>query len=396
MTINIFERPEMVIQDLQQRQNILDQRFDVLAGLVANLEQRVIKLESGNPPPPPPPPPPTYDALWLSTADIMALPMTGPAWEAAYNAAMSDWGIARLDYNDSKHDTFTYIGAVVSVARGDTVLRNKVIDGLKSAMQSGTNEVLQLARGIQAYIIAASIIQYDDFAFRDWVAQMVVKSMRGHSGGGNLLETAQLSANNWGGHARASLAAAAVYLNRVDWLDIVTEAHLEFIGAPVTTKRLDYDATTWHAALEDTSQFSAVYDQLSGINRKGSKRGNISISGVTPEDWRRGNYHFVWPPVLSNDYYWEAMQGFVVAAVILHRAGRVPITAGENAVERAMDMLFGTGEAAQNVPHVVIPSAGDDTWIAHLVNSYTVSQYPTVEVSRPGKGMGYTCWTHKR
>lgn len=86
------------------------------------------------------------------------------------------------------------------------------------------------------------------------------------------------------------------------------------------------------------------------------------------------------------------MQGLVVTAVILHRAGLLPFDAGDNAIGRAMDMLYGRGEAARNTPRFEYPAEGDDRWIPWVVNHYAGADFPTVPDAQPGKGMGYAEW----
>ncbi len=89
------------------------------------------------------------------------------------------------------------------------------------------------------------------------------------------------------------------------------------------------------------------------------------------------------------------MQGLVVCAAILHRAGWVPFNESDNAIVRAMDMLYGTGAVAANSPVFKNAAASDDSWIPWLVNAYAGTSYPTTAASS-GKGMGYTDWTHAK
>lgn len=275
----------------------------------------------------------------------------------------------------------TLAGALVAVRKNDSAMRDKTIDGLKSAMSSRLSRALELARGLQSYVIAADIIGYDAADFKTWVERMITADVQGHSGTG-IIGTAIYSATNWGGHARASWAAAALYLNRQDWLTDVANAHKEMLGLPVPNKRFKYDATNWHADPGNKA----------GINRKGAKRGSVNISGVIPEDWRRGG-EFKWLPAKSG-YMHEGLQGLVVSAVILHRADIIPITSADNAIVRVMDMLYGRGEAAQNNPVFTYPVESDDRWIPWMVNHYCGTNYPTVPDVQPGKGIGYSEWMY--
>lgn len=330
------------------------------------------------------PTPSLEKGIWISVEELDSQPISGGAWDRVYSAANANWGSACLYDLDCPHDTSTLAGALVAARLNDSAMRAKTIAGITSAMNATQfDRVLELSRGLQSYIIAADIIGYRTPAFENWVRSMITKPLQGHSGGNNILETAQYSSNNWGGHARASLAAAAVYLSDSDYTQKVVAAHRAFIGVAPSSSMV-YSSTTWHA----TSSNKA------GENRKGTVISGKNVSGVLPEDWRRGNADFTWLPTTANNYYWEGMQGFVVTAVILHRAGLVSWTSGDNAVVRATDMLFGTGDASSNSPVFRLPPSGDDTWIPWVVNYYSGSNFPTSAAS-PGKNMAWTDWMYQ-
>lgn len=316
--------------------------------------------------------------IWLSAAQMEKLPASGKAFDEVKAAAMSSWGTANLSDNNSSHDVKTLAGAIYAAKTKDAAMRNKVIEGLKSAMSSKLARALELSRGLQTYIIAADLIGYGDAAFKAFVKDVVYKDIQGHSGGKGLFGTAVKSPSNWGGHARASLAAAGVYLKDQAMIDAVVKAHKEFIGETVSGPQSVYTSTGWH--------FDP--NKKAGINRA-----NAGIfSGVLPEDWRRDGSldpksvkSIEDMKKLSTGYAWEGMQGAVVTAVILHRAGLISISAGENAIARAMDRLYSIG----NLP------SSDDTWVPFVMNYYTGKNY-SGGGSTVGKGMGYTNYTHVR
>lgn len=346
---------------------------------------KIIDSKSQTPTPPPSdqPSPPGNDenygvgGLWLSQNELDKLPSSGKAFEALKSAAMSSWGTARLDDNNAAHDVKTLAGAIYAAKTKDESMRQKVITGLKSAMQSPLSRALELSRGLQSYIIAADLIGYQDPGFKAFVKEVVYKNIQGHSGSG-LFGTAVKSPNNWGGHARSSLAAAALYLNDQAMKDAVIKAHKEFIGEVVTSPQMVYTSTAWHF---DTSK-------KAGINRANAGL----FSGVLPEDWRRDE---AFDPktvtsledmkALSTGYAWEGMQGALVTAVILHRAGLVPMSAGDHAIVRALDRLYSIEQYPES----------DDTWIPYLANYYTGKTY-SHGGSGVGKGIGYTDYTHSK
>ncbi|GEM_PF-6296069 len=337
----------------------------------------------------PTPPPGVSQGLWISPEELAKLPTSGSAWENLLSAANSSWGTAHLDDNNSNHDVYTLAGALVAARTGDSAMHDKVVNALQSAMNSDISRALELSRGLQTYIIAADLIGYRTPQFESWVRDMInTPTGQYHSGGSELCNTygqplspsglgdvqitAYRSASNWGGHARASVAAAALYLNDEALLDRVTRAYRAFIGEAVTNNLYCTD-TTWHA--DFTNKW--------GVNRKGAVIQGQDVSGVLPEDWRRAA-DFQWPPIRSG-YMWEGMQGYVVTAVLLHRAGIVPFDSGENAVVRSMDILYRVG----------FTPGSDDAWIPWLVNYYAGTNFPTSSSIGFGKNMGWTNWTHQ-
>ena len=83
-------------------------------------------------------------------------------------------------------------------------------------------------------------------------------------------------------------------------------------------------------------------------------------------------------------YPWEGMQGAVVQAELLHRAGYDAWEWQDDALLRAAEFLYGIGWEAD----------GDDEWQPWLLNHRTGSTYRTEEEPLSGKNMGWTDWTH--
>lgn len=392
----------LVFVDAEELLQIIQDRLDAIEAGLTRLEVAVNEHETWigehddlpipdpdpdpdpEPEPDPDPLPAPSEGIWISPEEIKNLPDEGVAWKQVLDAANSSWGTANLADNNSQHDVKTLAGAYVAVRNNDTAMRNKVIAGLQSAMKSGLNRSLELSRGFQTYVIAADVIGYRTPEFEKWVADMVMAKIPDHSAPGDsgVYGTALYSATNWGGHARASMAAAAVYLDHAVWKQEVVDAQKEMLGLPVPNPKFNYDNTNWHA---DSSN-------KAGINRKGSTISGVNVSGVLVEDWRRGD-EFKWPPTKSG-YQWEGQQGLVVTAVILHRAGLLPFNAGDNAIVRSFNMLYGRGEAANNDPVFVFEAEGDDNWLPWVVNYYGGTDFPTVSPTQAGKNMGYTDWTH--
>jgi hypothetical protein len=320
--------------------------------------------------------------IWISQTEIMKLPTNGTPWNNVKNAAYANWGSSCLDYLDCLHDTYTLAGALVYVRTGDQALRTKVIDGIHSAMRSNLYRTLELARNLQCYVIAADLIDYHDPSFESWLDSVIHKTLPGRGGFDTVWDGAIGDSTNWGNHQRAASIAVYLYLHDSSKLAQLANTYKEYIGLPVASTPLVYDPTNW----------IADQNNKAGVNRKGAMIEGKVVSGVLPEDWRRGT-EFQWPPAITG-YMWEGMQGFVVSSVLLQRAGLVSFTSGDNAVVRAMNMLYGQGEAANNSPVFNNPPSGDDQWIPWVVNYYGGTSY-SIGITSPGKNMGWTDWTHQ-
>src|SRR3972149_4721930 len=118
-----------------------------------------------------------------------------------------------------------------------------------------------------------------------------------------------------------------------------------------------------------------------GINPAGCTKQGHSVDGVLPDDQRRGG-GFTWPPPHEN-YVWEALQGALVQAVLLHRAGYDVWNWEDQALLRAARWLH---EQAS------FPATGDDSWQPHIINFYYGTGFPAPVPSSPGKNLGWTDW----
>jgi len=131
-------------------------------------------------------------SLWVTAQEIAALPSSGAAFDRLEAAALGAWGSPDLGGLESQHDVLTLGGALYAQATGDATARAKVVTALEDVVASVAPlvTVLELARGLQSYVIAASIINYQDSAFRTQVATWVDQNLSGHSTANSLRETA--------------------------------------------------------------------------------------------------------------------------------------------------------------------------------------------------------------
>ncbi|HPG25270.1 MAG TPA: alginate lyase family protein [Myxococcota bacterium] len=313
------------------------------------------------------------DGLWISRAALAALPTSGPAWEALVAQARLPIPRPDLSNQDDPSNVRVLARALVAVRTADEGMATSVRAALRRVR--GTERratALAVGRELVAYVVAADLVGLEDeerAAFEAWLRRVAAQSFQGRS----LRTTHEDRPNNWGTHAGATRLAIAAYVD--DRREIARAAYVfrGWLGEIDGWQGFAFGALDWQA---DPRRPQAV-------NPRGAVRAGHPIGGVLPDDQRRSG-PFRWPPPKEN-YVYEALQGAVTQAVLLERLGYDPWKWGDSALRRAFEWLH---EEAR------YPAEGDDTWLPHLVNRAYGTRFPAPVPSRPGKGMGFSDWTH--
>jgi len=288
-----------------------------------------------------PGPPNDGPGIWISTEEIRALPMTGPAWEALADHARLPVRYPDISDQDDPSNIRVLAKALYSVRTGQTSYAGEVIRACEQIRGTEKNaRTLAIGRELVSYVIAADIVglpKEERQRFEAW---------------------------------RLAIAA---YLG--DTEEIERSAHV-------------FRGWTGEAAGWQSFKFREDWWQPKGsrpfaINPAGAMREGHPIGGVLPDDQRRGG-RFSWPPPKEN-YVYEALQGALTQAVLLDRLGYDPWNWGDRALLRAFEWLHTEAH---------YPAAGDDTWQPHIMNHVYEAHFPAPTPSAPGKGMGFTDWTY--
>jgi hypothetical protein len=315
-------------------------------------------------------------SLWLTPYELARLPMTGPAWQRLQAAADGALGSPKISDQDSKHDTNTLAVALVYARTGAAAYRAKARAAILSAIGTEAGgRTLALGRNLVSYVIAADLIQlgaYDaagDQRFRAWLKTVRTETLDGQT----LISTHEKRPNNWGTHAGASRIAADRYLGDTADLARAVAVFRGWLGDRAAYAGFKYGDLAWQAST------SAPV----GVNPIGAARAGHDLSGVLPDDQRRAG-GFTWPPPKEN-YVYEALQGAIVEAELLYRAGYDSYGWSSRALLRAYHWL-----------HYVcnFPAEGDDTWQLWIVNYRYMTTFPAGK--GVGKNMGYTDWAYSR
>jgi hypothetical protein len=324
--------------------------------------------------------------VWLSRAELMALPTSGSAWDRLKAQADAGPGTpVDLSCQDSKHSTATMAVALVAARLDSSAYKDKVraaiaaIIGTESGSSCGhgdRNRILGVGRNLAAYVIAADLIDlrsYDptlESRFRTWLSALRTKPPTAAYPTLTLANGDATDAGNWGAYEGASRAAAAVYL--ADTADIARSAD--------ALRHFLTDGTgfTWSG---DTS-WACDPAHPTPINGSCSRDGH-SLDGVIPMDMRRGG-SYQWPPLVTQ-YPRENLVGRTIQAEILWRAGYATYDWGSHALLRASERL-------------VALDALDPAWYEPDIHAYWLirSHLGVLRVTGPsdGRGVSGVDWTH--
>jgi len=320
--------------------------------------------------------------IWISPSELAQRPMSGAAWTKLNNEASQSCGQPDLEDGYDPANVCILAKALVFARTGAESLRGDVHTALSSVVSlyshSYTATALYLGRELGAYVLAADLIDlrgHDpvlDAEFRDTL-RFLRTAPAGGGGVKNLVECHEKRPNNWGTHCGASRAAVAAYLGESAELARVAQVLKGWLGDRSSYAGFSYGELWWQA---DPSA-------LVGINPSGAIRDGHSIDGVLPDDQRRSGA-FVWPPPKEN-YVYEALQGALLQAILLRRAGYDAFDWQDQALLRAFNWLHNQAD---------FPAEGDDTWQPHVMNFFYGTSFPAPVPARPGKGFGWTDWVY--
>jgi PKD repeat protein len=315
----------------------------------------------------------TVRGIWTSATELAALPTSGAAWNSLLAEANRATGTPDVSNQDDGTDVRVLAKALVFARTGDASYRTQVIDACRRAIGTEAGgRTLALGRNLVGYVLAADLVGLpaaDDAAFRAWLQLCLTETLDGKT----LRSTHEERPNNWGTHAGASRAAVAAYLGDTAELARCAQVFRGWLGDRSSYSGFVYGDLDWQA--DPTRPV--------GINPRGATKNGHSIDGVLPDDQRRSG-GFSWPPPKEN-YVWEALQGALAQAVILHRAGYDVWNWQDQALLRAVRWLH---------EQCGYPAEGDDTWQPHVVNHFYAASFSAPVPSSPGKNVGWTDWTH--
>jgi hypothetical protein len=264
--------------------------------------------------------------IWTSAAELARIAASGPAWEAVQEGANQDCSRPDVSNQDDNTNAYVLAAAIVYARTGDIIYKDKVVAACEQLASGGQPEgtTLAWARETGAYALAADLVGYKDLAFATWLLKMAEIYVA--TDDRTLRAMFELRPNNWGAHAFGSLCAIYFYIEDTTALHEVRDYWLKGLSGPNPGYKYGSDLS-WHANA----------GSLRLINPKGAIKNGMIVDGVIPDDLRRGG-PFRNPPGYT-EYPWEFLQGVIMAARVLERAGMPIWAAGDSAIYRAAHCL---------------------------------------------------------
>jgi hypothetical protein len=324
----------------------------------------------------------------MSRAALLALPTTGPAWEALRAVADEDPGRPNLRDQDDRHAVHMLAAALVFARTGEASYGVRARDGVMAAIgterRGANNSILALGRQLAAYVLAADFARLsgqEDAKFRAWLDDIRTRDLGGHGRWTELTATHEDAANNWGSFAGASRIAASLYLGDTQDVRRAAQVLRGFLG-----ERAAYSG---FQPVDSSRDWACEPGKYTPVNPP-CTRGGIDFDGAIVRDISRGGGR-AWPP--GDDgirYTLESLQGLVVQAELLRQNGYDdPWRWSDAALERAARFVTASGQS------------GGDTWnrsevtlhLPWIFNARYGTSLPT-EPAGYGRIFGFTDWLY--
>ena len=316
----------------------------------------------------------SFRDLLIDPADLRTRPVSGMAWRKLLAVASEGIDSPDLSDQDDRDNVRALAKALVFARTGEAAYRQEVVEACEGMIGTAKGRTLALGRELAAYVIAADLVGLPkelDHRFRRYLQE--VRQLR--LSGRTLVSTHEDRPNNWGTHAGASRIAVALYLGDEEDLRRSARVFKGWLGDQEAYSSFSFGDLAWQANPKEPL----------GINPAGTTLQGYSVDGVLPDDQRRGGV-FQWPPPKEN-YVYEALQGALLQAILLHRAGYDDVWEwSDSALLRAFEWLH---EVAG------YPAEGDDRWQVWVVNHFYERSFPTSGTT-PGKGFGFADWLYPK
>ena len=104
--------------------------------------------------------------IWVDKEALKTLPTSGTAWSNLLSNAQRTCGVPKLADQEDQANVCVMAKALVFARTGDATMRLRVVDAIRSIVNSGTysGRALALGRELGAYAIAADLISLKTYS----------------------------------------------------------------------------------------------------------------------------------------------------------------------------------------------------------------------------------------
>ena len=335
---------------------------------------------------------PSEQDLLIAPRDaIMALPTTGPAWDAVVAAADKAL-VPDLSDQDNRTPAYAVAAGLVHVRTGDPGYSAKVVDALRQLPGTefgSSSRTLAVGRQLAGWVLAADLVDYRDPGFVSWVDGIRTAEIGGHGRWYALTQTHENSANNWGTFAGASRLAASLYVGDEKDVARVAELLAGWLGEN-TDAWPGLPAGESVGGFERTSAFdvswSCTGEDWTPLN-SGCGTASSDLNGGLVEELSRSSTSWPDDPERTGfSYSWEALQGIALQGILLHQNGYPDVWAWSNdGPRRAIAYLDRTGGMEGDNFHRV------NHWVPWVVDAVYGTSYANGPAG-DGRNFGFTDW----
>ena len=267
------------------------------------------------------------------------------------------------------HPGTTLASALIYARTGIESYRTKAVSLIEAARATARdcgNAVLSLGRQLGAYILAADYVGHRTSSFVAWVSSIRTQSFpSSHDLWNNLRRTSQVTSNNWGTFALASVTIADAYLRDASGLATDWAVFVDY--GDLGTSRFVH-----------TASYQSVWSCPVGYEINPASCTTSQKEGAAVEDASRTTYPSI------GGYPAEAAQGYVVQAEVLAKAGYAAWTVNDRQVCR-------NAKWRERLSNLNYTSA--DQYVTYMTNRRCGFSQP-VTGAPFGRIFGFTDWLY--
>jgi hypothetical protein len=345
--------------------------------------------------PPVEPPVVTVHNVWVDHDELMALPTSGPAWDALLKIANSaTFDGADVSNQDSTHSRSILAAALAGVRTGNVTLMDKAVAGLGDAIDTEEGaRWLAIGRNMGAYIIAADVLDIREGPVYDWLKRFASRTLgfdNDTSKQVTLKECAWNSASNAPSQEGFVLTALAVYLKDKELLDYCWDCFKRYCGD--TSAKHTFSSN----GFGDPWQVNNTDAGRVAILPVGAFKNGLDLNGSLTNDMGRSNPKPVNPLVYKTEslYPWVGLDGAFCTAMVLHRAGYPAFEIQDQALLRAVKFLRRVAADYKEPRWWGQDKKEDAKWLAHVFYNLPLADYPITLPVANHDLVGYVDWTH--